>query len=644
MDPIKVLLICQFLMITLVATKAVKIGISKPLPVTTTVVPNTTTIEETTTEEITTDVTDSPLISSTPSSTTSTTTAATKDDAEWPEFPPKKTVKISNNTTTKKPTTTTIKPSTTTTIKPLNKEINTTVKPNITEPLPTSLPKWPIKAQYCFCDLSQDTCDINCCCDPDCSADALKVFRCQLEEPIDLEIHEGRFEDFKFQHGLPSCEINDGWLCVLRTYKPLVKEEVTHSFEDTSRYNKWPNLLLESEEVKNREFYKFGDILRIFNVKTKEIQNFDLPSSYQTATCRLQEPIYHLKPLKNLIAQDIELKKERQDNFNLYKVKINILHNFTHIQELIVDLWLKENKTLDKMESTKTEYWLSYEIEFLNKTLKEFLKTNTTENVYPPVISGPLGYLLGKPIILARYEVFNKSLPLSSKNQIINYFNPNNTESHILTLFSKENGECARFNPAKDYIAYGINIAKYCKIKLENETLLLKDASKTNFTEICLNLQQHIHKQLFGEDLEIAELSFYLISQLGKPENDSQKWLPLNVFNSDFDSVIGQYLQETNTFICRNILLSLAYEFHMATYEVDNVPLQNVIKHAALHLAERHDLEFALDENLEVPITMTVRFYDVHEKAISAANSLKDLHLEYGVILVLVLVFVDLYN
>lgn len=49
-----------------------------------------------------------------------------------------------------------------------------------------------------------------------------------------------------------------------------------HSYEDTSRYNKWPNLLLESEEIKNREIYKFGDILRIVNMETKEIQNFGM--------------------------------------------------------------------------------------------------------------------------------------------------------------------------------------------------------------------------------------------------------------------------------------------------------------------------------------------------------------------------------
>lgn len=31
---------------------------------------------------------------------------------------------------------------------------------------------------------------------------------------------------------------------------------------------------MESEDIKNGEFYKYGDILRIINMETKEIQNF----------------------------------------------------------------------------------------------------------------------------------------------------------------------------------------------------------------------------------------------------------------------------------------------------------------------------------------------------------------------------------
>lgn len=241
MDFKSLLLISHILWLVFLTTDSLKIGISKPSILTTTLAPNTTTIE-TTTEDLSTDIFSSSTVSTTtaPITTTSSTTTSTTTpktttvEPEWPEFPPKKSSKSPNKTTTKKPLTTTLKPSSTTptTIKPteMSKETNITDKPQSQTPT-SSPPKWPITQKYCFCDLTKDLCDTNCCCDNDCSPEAFQVFRCEVEKPIDLEVLEGRFEDFKFQHGLPSCEVNDGWLCVFRTYKPVVKQEVSSKLE-----------------------------------------------------------------------------------------------------------------------------------------------------------------------------------------------------------------------------------------------------------------------------------------------------------------------------------------------------------------------------------------------------------------------------
>lgn len=228
MYPTRLFFIYQLLWLAFLCTDSVKIGISKPIPATTTY-PLGTTLADTTTEETITEV------ASTTLSSTSTTTKAisiSTPEAEWPEFPPKKTVNGSNKTTTKKPVTTILKSSTTTTVSPNipTNETNTTVKPETPTIFITSISQWPTKENYCFCDLTQDTCDINCCCDHDCTPEVLKVFKCLTGTPIDLEVHEGRFEDFKFIHGLPSCEVNDGWLCVFRTYNPIAKNKVALIF------------------------------------------------------------------------------------------------------------------------------------------------------------------------------------------------------------------------------------------------------------------------------------------------------------------------------------------------------------------------------------------------------------------------------
>lgn len=209
------IILFHLLMFYILSSESVKIGISKPSAMTTTQSPNTT--FETTTEEITTEIPASTTTTTTHKTTTTTTAKPTNSESEWPDFPPKKATK-----TTLKPNITTIKPTVITSTKP-SEVTNTTETPDIPK---TSLNKWLSSEKYCFCDLTMEVCDINCCCDRDCSLEAFKVFRCLKEERVDVDIHEGRFEDFKFQHGLPSCKINDGWLCVFRTNKPVIKEEV----------------------------------------------------------------------------------------------------------------------------------------------------------------------------------------------------------------------------------------------------------------------------------------------------------------------------------------------------------------------------------------------------------------------------------
>ncbi|TMW47935.1 hypothetical protein DOY81_006991 [Sarcophaga bullata] len=216
----------HLLLMSILCLEAVKIGISKPLPVTTTLAPNANTSDSTTEEisiETTVMTTAATATNKSINTTTTTTTKPTSNEVEWPEFPPKKS---SNKTTTKKPTTTTPKTSTTTTTSTttvLPEVQNTTATPTMTT---SSISHVHFPNKYCFCDLNPLKCDINCCCDLDCPPDVFKVFHCLPEQPIDLEVQEGRFEDFKFQHGLPSCQTNDGWLCVFRTYKPIVQEQI----------------------------------------------------------------------------------------------------------------------------------------------------------------------------------------------------------------------------------------------------------------------------------------------------------------------------------------------------------------------------------------------------------------------------------
>lgn len=77
---------------------------------------------------------------------------------------------------------------------------------------------------YCDCDLYLDLCEVNCCCDRDCSFQALQVFNC-LQSSGAPQL-QARLEDFQYTHGLPACQLHDGWLCVFRSNTKPAKSQV----------------------------------------------------------------------------------------------------------------------------------------------------------------------------------------------------------------------------------------------------------------------------------------------------------------------------------------------------------------------------------------------------------------------------------
>lgn len=93
-----------------------------------------------------------------------------------------------------------------------------------TRPTPTN-PRQDYRYTYCDCDLHADICEVNCCCDRDCSSDALLVFDCM--QSLQAPQLQTRLEDFQYTHGLPSCQLHDGWLCVFRSNTKPAKSQVS---------------------------------------------------------------------------------------------------------------------------------------------------------------------------------------------------------------------------------------------------------------------------------------------------------------------------------------------------------------------------------------------------------------------------------
>ncbi|XP_036322608.1 tectonic [Rhagoletis pomonella] len=642
--------------------------------------PSTAAAITTLTEESTviTDITDLDIESSTTTTTKNPIPTTLKPNFTIAIFPPRlRTTKAPRITTTTAAASTTPPTTVSSTI------ANTTLDSNNVQGTPLTVPPSHAASYYCDCDLLWDACDLNCCCDRDCSPEALHVFNCNAA-PKQPEL-KNRLEDFQYQHGLPSCKVNDGWLCVFRTNtRQELQKEPAIDF-NTDHYLKWstPVWDIDSEPQANANFdhYIYGEPLQFLDMKTKIVKEFDLPHTFKQPHCHIKEPVKFLnshkltcllsttdelnlntrkllifiqnhklllKPIKEAnepeqlppILSELKLNICQEElcesvspinntacelklkHFYATEIKLKLLHNYTQILDGLLEL-RGQRESLDL-----TEVWQKYQVEYIYRNASGKPVVNDTaythENV-PKLTSGPLGYQAGKPIIIARFIANNRSEALTPTNQIIDYFHVNSTKSqtnHTISLFTTQRQYCTRDTDPANLINYGISTLKQCKLRFSNESLAKLPQAERNFTEICIQMQTQILAQFFNADVFRFGEKFpdLHISQLGRPQNRSDKWTLLQVRNHElFAPVSGDFHTQTQSFSCRNMLLNIGYEFLVGHFTAAGIRQQALVKRATLTFGDRNDLEFELDEVIEVPLMLSVMFFDYAKDAINAA-------------------------
>lgn len=88
-------------------------------------------------------------------------------------------------------------------------------------------------------------------------------------------------------------------------------------------------------------------------------------------------------------------------------------------------------------------------------------------------------------------------------------------------------------------------------------------------------------------------------------------------------SVLGVYDDVQQSLTCRNMFLSVRYEFHVADLALleGAAPHQRVLQSARLVLGHRHDLEFdASEQQVALPLSVSAMFYQMERKALSKAT------------------------
>lgn len=297
----------------------------------------------------------------------------------------------------------------------------------------------------------------------------------------------------------------------------------------------------------------------------------------------------------NLIANDIQ---------------IQIHHNFTTILNFTVHLVYHDSvDTVNVLQTIHVDFF-------------EVNETHALRQAH--TVSGNLGYIARSPVLYSKFiRLYNSDGSIQSR--ILEFFNANKTfkgGEHSLKLpVVQSNGDCRIDGGTYDTINFQENSRLICNVILAeetNDTIILFD--QMNLTKICQNFQRTILNHLLN-DIELDNLNSTVfdklnarISEYGNPRNDTRHWNEiyiLNALNIELIHADKTKTSESNEFTCRNMILSIRYDFFYGLSIIYDNPNQAIIKSSQLEFGPMVDLSFKFNEkSLRVPIYVDVMFYD----------------------------------
>lgn len=170
---------------------------------------------------------------------------------------------------------------------------------------------------FCACDLQLNICDLNCCCDQDCSSQDKEVFeQCEVEP----RYYDARYCDYVkyiyINNTRFEWEINqNGLFCVVKSNTPpsfiLQRKHPLKTFEE-SEYEKnnkfsWPQYTQGGDSFNSSSKFIYGS--PIWYVDQKGLHKFDVPNSFITNRCLIKENIFYLKNIHTSCSQ-VDLSQE----------------------------------------------------------------------------------------------------------------------------------------------------------------------------------------------------------------------------------------------------------------------------------------------------------------------------------------------
>lgn len=185
----------------------------------------------------------------------------------------------------------------------------------------------------CTCNLQVDFCDINCCCDPDCSERDKTVFGyCEIDENRFYDTRYCNYIKYIYINNTPfKWEVNqDGLFCIISSNLPdtylIQKEDPIDSFDTVNPHQDFwgeeDNIVVNKSQLGLKN-YEFGDSLMMVD-NDSSIGHFRLPKSFLTSSCIFEEDVYFLNDVEwtcgQTAVEDGNLKLTFASYFKNFKI------------------------------------------------------------------------------------------------------------------------------------------------------------------------------------------------------------------------------------------------------------------------------------------------------------------------------------
>ncbi|CAO1395248.1 unnamed protein product [Diamesa serratosioi] len=544
----------------------------------------------------------------------------------------------------------------------------------------------------CNCDITLNSCDVNCCCDIDCSLEVMSAFYCENSET--------NIEDY-YQGGLEHCNINNGLFCIakdnLGSPDYYVSSMTSNRYELTlnvayhDEYESYKWYQESTEDVQQKfdianEFYKFGDEILTFDLKSEKVNVLLLPATLTDTTCHVHEPVKFLnsktvkclKTINEILNYNDNLTK-RLLNVQLFrrplktlttvregdllnvtiitcKHTLNNCTNFVFNETSTEDLNLMETDDElyqdifihiginDTIILNVTVYLISYDTLLLNSDLllddhimniiqKIEVKFENYHKSPKNLIRKRIrGYNIEEQILASQYRPLNESAAILEN--VLDYFRNDShqiTNDYILKLPESRNGQCVLNGKIYDQIRFNENTHRMCKVnfnldgKLNNSTCQIIQSQILHFLIPMLNLT--------ANNTDNFRSNIY-VSKNWSPQYQITSWKRMDLNNiPDFNPEV----QEIEKFLtCSKIPTSISYKIYSTRIRTSGTKkYENVIEKVEADFGNLKDIKlYGENENktVQVEININVQFFNLYSK-LHSPNNANDMLIGFEIII-----------